>query len=101
LRIARELLQPVGEIAGLACFDEEAVLAVAHDIRDSADACGHDRAFGRERFDRTDRSSLAAGRQDERIECGIEGSDLLLVAEEEDLTHDPELVGPPLELNTV
>ena len=62
---------------------------------------GHDGASGCERFDRADRRPLVARRQDERIERRVEGGNLFLVAEEENLAHDPELVCPALELRPV
>ena len=82
-------------------LDEEAVLAVAHDIRDAADARRDDRAPGGQGLDRAHGRPLVPRRQYERVEGRVERRDVLLVAEEERVADDAQLVRAILELAAV
>ena len=97
LGVARELGQALGHRVDVARLDEEAVDAVADDVRHAADARRDDRPARRERLDRAHRRALVRRREHERVERGVVRRDVVLVAEEEAVADDAELVRPLLE----
>src|SRR5919201_3386133 len=99
--IAREPREALGELLRRLRGHEEAVHALADDVGDAADPRRDHGAPGGQRLDHAHRSPLVARRQDERVEGAVERSDVLLVAEEERVADDPELVGAALELRAV
>src|SRR5205814_2132086 len=101
LRLARQSREPVGEPVDVPGLDEEAVLAVPDDVRYAADARRDDRPRAGERLDHAHRRALVRGRQDERVERGVERRDVLLVAEEQAMADDAELRRAPLDVLAV
>ena len=97
LRVGGEAGERVGELLRRAGLDEDAVLAVADDVGDAADAGGDDRAAARERLDRRHRRALVRRGEHEDVERGEERADLLLVAGEQAVADDPELGGELLD----
>ena len=65
--------------------------------RHAPDAGRHHRPSARERLDRADRRALVGRRQDQRVERCVVGGDLLLVAEEEAVADDAQLVRAALD----
>src|SRR5438128_1292027 len=89
--------EPLGELVRGTRLDEEPVLTVADDVRNAAHPRGDDGRPGRQRLDHAHRRPLVARREDERVEGRVERSHVLLVAQEEGLAHDPQLVCSALE----
>ena len=101
LGIARQPYEPVGQVVRGARLHEEPVLALHDDVRNAPDPRGHDRPAGGERLDRAHGGPLVRRRQDEGVERSVERRDVLLVADEERLAHDAEVVRALLELRSI
>ena len=95
--VGGQLGQALGEPLDVSHLDEEPVDAVADDVGHATDTrCDHGLARC-ERLDRADRRALVRGGKDERIERRVVRRDVVLVAEEEAVANDAEVVGELLE----